>query len=223
MTISATLSQDKVYVPEVPSVRPGRFAVRTAVTLPSLPKLSWPLVFGPLVPGLDQEQFVRVATVSDLNSFAYDPLVYFRDTAVDISVIAVPGSRLVISNPTLENILTAVPPVTEIVVAADSPNHRVQIANPAWYNTPVAMHWQLRDSTGITLLGQGVNGYYARLTLAGSLWLDSQFMALFGNSSDALDHIIAVQANFQSLLTNLDLSPTEYASPPNPIITAFTG
>jgi hypothetical protein len=223
MTISATLTQDKVYVPEVPSARPGRYAVRTAVTLPSLPKFSWPLVFGPLTPGLDTERFLRVATVSDLNSLAYSPLVYFRDSVVNITTGAIPGTKLVIINPPLENILTVPPPVIETIVTQDFTNQRVQITNPVWYNTPVAMSWQLYDASMLTLISQGTNGYYARQVLTGCLWRDSQFMALFTNSSDAYDHIIAVQADFQSLLTNMDQSPTEYASPPNPIITAFTG
>ena len=222
MTISAVLTQLKVLVPSTPA-RPGRFAVRTAVSSPSVPALTTPFVLQAQVPGLDTEQFAHVASLTELGNQVYNPLSWFGDTVIDLSAVPL-GSILSVSTPAAENILAGTPPVVDTVVARDVMGKRIQVSTPVWYRSPLPANWRVTTPNGI-VLRSGTGGYYSRTLLSAGTWIDRQFMACFTQFSDAQNHILAVQSFFQTLLNDLDVDVTSqlFTSGTKPIVNTFTG
>jgi hypothetical protein len=226
MTISATLTQQKLYSPEdVERGRPERFLVRTQVTDPipaTVLNLPSPMVMQKLVPGLDREGFLRVARAGDLTAYTVNRLRWFQDAVIEIRNLSSPGYRLVLSDPLGEYVTE-----TEFFIDVDaSPSaFKVPVTVPAWYSNATPLTWQVFEPVGPEPVAVGNNGFFLREDDTLITWLDDRCMAQFGTAQEALDHMTSVQANFQSLLTQLTFTPEEfYDYPPgNPVVHSYVG
>lgn len=228
MTISATLTQFKAHVeawtPTNPnpgdgraySAHPARFVVRTDVSLPTLPKIAAPLVIAFSIPDIDQEHFVQVATPEQLNTLPVNPITRFSDDTVNFGTVPFQSAPLYLE------------PIPELDLGGDPEPHyvtgvdgrRLVMDAPFWYIPVMPLRWTWGELSGVM-------GRVQRVDIELDLWLDSQFMAMFAEAQEGLDHMTSVQANFQSLLSALAMTPSEYqAYPPgstNPQVHTYTG
>lgn len=219
--LQLSLTQRKVFTGLSP--RTQRFAVQELVTPSSEGGAAAAAAFilGPAV-GTDRERLLRMLDLSVPADVALpiNPLLYFKDTVINVSSVAVPAVlRVGPTAPGEWDETGALPATIDYVIdAVDVPNQRVVMDQPFWWSAS-GLTWQIWNPGLTLMLASGTNGLTERFDPALLEWRADRFCAAYAESPQALDHITATQAFISSLSKQANVDPTAYlAMPPgNPI------
>lgn len=224
------LTQTKVYTGSAP--RTERFGVQSRLTasVPTTQQLEAAFILGP-ASGVDRERLLRVLNLDNPADIAllavpgsFNRLKFFRDFSLNLAATVLAGDVLRVTTPPGEwsldgNLLST---ADYVILGVDAPNQRVEMVT--------SFLWAAQNLTYVILAPDLVTvrvptqtaGLTERDNTVLTEWRSDQFVAAFGTSTEAFDHIASVQAFVASLGQQARLNIDEFLDAGgNPIVNVY--
>ena len=240
--LTLNLTQKKVFTGYAP--RTARYAVQNRVTANPLamdgssnPDGDFAAHAFILAPagGLDMEGLVEMLDLSNPEhlSIPRNPLLYFRDPMVDLSVypagFTLKVKGYVVSAPGVMPVVYGLPgewanesgdidgPRMFPIAAEDGAHARTKVTTPFLWAAR-NLTWEMLNPSG-AVVASGTQGVTEREDTSLAKWRDTQFTAAFPEMVAALDHMTFVQVHVKSIAKQANSDPATYLTwqPGNPV------
>jgi hypothetical protein len=228
--LTLTLTQTKVYTGAAP--RTERFGVQSTLvaSVPTTQQLEAAFVIGPAT-GVDRERLLRIVNLDEpadqtlINTAGtFNKLKFFRDLSLNLAASVFGGDVLRVTTPPGEwspdgNLL---PTADYPILGVDVPNQRIEMVTPFFWAAQNLTYTILAPDLVTVRVPTQSTGMTERQTTVLSEWRCDQFVAAFGTSTEAFDHIASTQAFVASLGQQTKLNIDEFLDAGgNPIVNTY--